>query len=72
MAEGEVGFVARHDGGGSAFTFEPKEVSKWKGMGKIVFHKPHPTLELDSIMLLGNGRPMSKWFGWSKETFVLK
>jgi hypothetical protein len=23
MAEGEVGFVARHDGGGSAFTFEP-------------------------------------------------
>jgi len=72
MAEGEVGFVARHDGGGSAFTFEPNEMSKWKGKGKIVLHQPHPTPELDSVMLLINGKRMSKWFGWSKETFVLK
>jgi hypothetical protein len=72
MAEGEVGFVARHNGGGSAFTFEPNEMPKWKRKGKIVLHKPHPTPELDSVMLLINGKRRSKWFGWSKETFVLK
>jgi hypothetical protein len=72
MAEGEVGFHARHDGGGSAFTFGPNEMSKWKGNGETVFHKPHPTPELDSVMLLINGKRMSKWFGWSKEAYVLK
>jgi hypothetical protein len=47
-------------------------MSKWNGKGKIVLHKPHPTPELDSVMLLINGKRTSKWFGWSKETFVLK
>ncbi|TVY81625.1 hypothetical protein LSUE1_G004822 [Lachnellula suecica] len=52
MAEPDVGFVARHSAGGSAVQFEPNEHSKWAGMGKIVFHKPHPVPVIDPVMLL--------------------
>ncbi|KAG4438579.1 hypothetical protein IFR05_005954 [Cadophora sp. M221] len=72
MGEEEVGFVARHSAGGAAYTFEPSGTSKWAGKGKIVFHKPHPTPVLDSIVMSINGKRMRKWFGWSEESFVLK
>jgi hypothetical protein len=62
MAEPVVGFVARHSSGGSAVQFEPKEGSKWFGMGKIVFHKPHPVPVIDPVMLLSMGKRMRKWF----------
>jgi hypothetical protein len=61
-AMSDVGFVVR-EAGGSAVAFE-------KDDGKIVFHKPHPETEIDSIMLHIMGKRMTKWFGWSRELFV--
>ncbi|KAL2071114.1 hypothetical protein VTL71DRAFT_12349 [Oculimacula yallundae] len=72
MAEDGVGFVARHSAGGSAYTFEPNEKSLWYGKGAISFHKPHPEHVIDAINVMAHGKRMSKWFGWSEETFVLK
>ncbi|KAI1206352.1 uncharacterized protein F4807DRAFT_439773 [Annulohypoxylon truncatum] len=59
----DVGFTARNNGG-SAVLFESID-------GKIVFHKPHPVVKIDSIMLRSMGKRMTKWFGWSRERFVL-
>ncbi|KAF2446588.1 hypothetical protein P171DRAFT_262495 [Karstenula rhodostoma CBS 690.94] len=51
--------------GGSAFSFE------YEG-GRIVFHKPHPDLKIHPNMLQWMGRRLNKWFGWSRETFVVE
>lgn len=61
-AMSDVGFVVR-EAGGSAVAFEKED-------GKIVFHKPHPEIEIDSVILHIMGKRMTKWFGWSKEMFV--
>ncbi|PGH08865.1 hypothetical protein AJ80_07736 [Polytolypa hystricis UAMH7299] len=60
----DIGFSARN-AGGSAVVFE-------NGNGKIIFHKPHPTPNLDSVMLHSMGRRMAKWFGWRREVFELE
>ncbi|KAI1098665.1 hypothetical protein F4804DRAFT_324066 [Jackrogersella minutella] len=60
----EVGFTARNNGG-SAVLFENTNG------GKIVFHKPHPVAKIDSVMIRTMGKRMAKWFGWSRERFVL-
>ena len=65
-----AGFIARH-AGGSEVRFEPGPESKWFGMGKIVFHKPHPDPTIDHLRLRCMGKRMWKWFGWSGDTFVL-
>lgn len=67
-----VDFVAQRGGGGSEFTFEPSEHSKWFGKGSILFHRPHPGNEVDSVTLTSWSKRMTKWFGWSADTFVLK
>ena len=72
MAGEEIGFVARHSGGGSAYTFEPNEHSLWYGKGAISFHKPHPEHIIDAITIMAYGKRMAEWFGWNEETFVLK
>lgn len=54
------------NGGGSIVIFEEET-----GTGKIVFHRPHPNPTIDPIMLQSMGRRMSKWFGWTRDTFVL-
>ncbi|KAI4119290.1 MAG: hypothetical protein LQ345_000787 [Seirophora villosa] len=66
QAMGDAKFVARHSGG-SAVTFENQGSSG----GKIVFHKPHPVAKISPVMSRCIGRTMSKWFGWSKDTFCL-
>jgi hypothetical protein len=50
--------------GGSAVTFAKE------GMGRIVFHRPHPVAKVDQTMLQCWGKRMRKWFGWERETFV--
>jgi hypothetical protein len=72
LGEGEVGFVARQSAGGAAYSFEPNETSRWFGRGKIVFHKPHPETYFDPVQMAINGKRMTKWFGWSENTFELK
>jgi hypothetical protein len=62
---GEAGFSARNSGG-SIVTFESERAE-----GKINFHKPHPDPVIDPIMLRTMGRRLNKWFGWTRETFVL-
>lgn len=61
----DVGFVAR-DAGGSAVSFENN------GEGKIIFHKPHPDTDIDAHLLRIMAWRMTKWFGWSRESFVLR
>ncbi|XXH00907.1 hypothetical protein Hte_007258 [Hypoxylon texense] len=60
----DVGFTARNNGG-SAVLFENVDG------GKIVFHKPHPVTKIDSVMLKAMGKRMTKWFGWTRDRFVL-
>jgi hypothetical protein len=69
----DVGFTARN-GGGSAVVFEAVSSMEGggEGGGKIVFHKPHPVAKIDPVMLHSMGKRMTKWFGWQRETFVLK
>ena len=72
----DMGFSARN-GGGSAVVFESNDgnllATEGKSTaGKIIFHKPHPTAKVDSIMLHSMGRRMAKWFGWHRELFVLR
>jgi hypothetical protein len=66
MAEREVGFVASHSSGGSAVQLEPNEGSKWFGMRKIGFHKPHPVPVIDHVMLLSMGKRMRSGFDGTK------
>lgn len=69
-AMAEAGFSAQHSSG-SAMNFE---VDNWERgwAGKIVFHKPHPVAKIDPIMLRSMGRRINRWFGWDKNTFVVK
>ncbi|TVY82655.1 hypothetical protein LSUE1_G004513 [Lachnellula suecica] len=69
-AMAKVGFMSRSSGG-SAVTFEPIPGSKWYEQGTIVVHRPHPVSSLDPVMLRSIGKRMTKWFGWSSETFEL-
>ncbi|CAJ0543905.1 Ff.00g039850.m01.CDS01 [Fusarium sp. VM40] len=63
----DAGFVARNNSG-SAVAFTQ---SSGEG-GKIVFHKPHPVDKIDPVMLRIMAKRMTKWFGWSRELFVLR
>ena len=71
-AMSDVGFAARN-GGGSAVIFEEEsEGTKGHDGGKIIFHKPHPVAKIDSVMLHSMGKRMTKWFGWSRNSFLLQ
>ncbi|KAG4412838.1 hypothetical protein IFR04_014022 [Cadophora malorum] len=61
-----IGFIARHSGGGSAYTFEPNEKSPWHGQGAIGFHKPHPEHVIDAITVITYGKRMTKWLDGMK------
>lgn len=63
----DAGFSATHSGG-SAVTFKDERF----GGGSIVFHRPHPDPCIDDVMLRGMGRRLSKWFGWDKNSFVVR
>ena len=65
LSMNDAGFSSKNSGG-SMVTFESKS-----GLGSIIFHRPHPSSKLDSIMLQSMGRRMNKWFGWNRETFAL-
>lgn len=54
-------------GSGSAVSLEHPS-----GMGRIVFHQPHPQAVIDPIMLRSMGKRLAKWFGWSRDTFVAR
>jgi len=71
QAMAEANFVA-HQGHGSEVQFEPSPSSKWFGMGKIVFHRPHPNSFIDQVKLASFGYRMRKRFGWNEGTFSLK
>lgn len=60
----DAGFHAVN-GGGSAVHFGSHD-------GSIVFHKPHPEPNIDSVMLQSMGRRMRKWFGWEWERFAVR
>ncbi|KAF7186918.1 hypothetical protein HII31_11712 [Pseudocercospora fuligena] len=62
----DAGFAATHNGG-SAVSFEPVSNDL---VGSIVFHKPHPDLTVDPVMLQAMGRRLKKWFALSQESFV--
>ncbi|KAF2211743.1 hypothetical protein CERZMDRAFT_98176 [Cercospora zeae-maydis SCOH1-5] len=40
--------------------------------GSICFHRPHPDPVLHPIMLYAMAKRLTKWFGFTLETFVLK
>ncbi|MCJ1400721.1 hypothetical protein MMC11_003929 [Xylographa trunciseda] len=70
VATTDVGFLARNNGG-SAVSFEKNDGRQGWGNGRIVFHKPHPVAKIDLIMFYCMGKRMGKWFGWSREMFVI-
>lgn len=59
----DVGFPAEQSGG-SAVTFAKD------GLGRIVFHKPHPVAKIEQTILQSWGKRLGKWFSWRRETFV--
>ncbi|KAF7890046.1 uncharacterized protein EAF02_002461 [Botrytis sinoallii] len=61
----DAGFAAM-ESGGSAVTF----LNTVNG-GRIVFHKPHPTAKVEQFMLQAWGKRLGKWFGWTRESFVV-
>ncbi|KAF7954132.1 hypothetical protein EAE96_005264 [Botrytis aclada] len=61
----DAGFTAT-ESGGSAVTFLNNV-----GGGRIVFHKPHPTAKIEQFMLQAWGKRLGKWFGWTRESFVV-
>ena len=65
LSMADAGFSS-HNGGGSIVIFEEKA-----GLGKIIFHRPHPSSKIDPVMFQGMGRRMNKHFGWSRETFAV-
>lgn len=67
----DVGFSARNSGG-SAVVFENKNDVDVSQTGKIVFHRPHPVLKIDPVMLHSMGKRMRKWFGWHRGLFALQ
>ena len=66
-----LGFHVYH-GGGSAFTFKgdiklsPDQPDQNRS---IVIHQPHPEPQLDTVLLGGLGKRLSKWFGWERGNF---
>lgn len=62
----DVGFDISQ-GSGSAVSFEHSS-----GLGRIVFHQPHPQPVIDPMMLRFMGKRLSKWFGWDRDLFALK
>jgi hypothetical protein len=60
-----AGCTARN-GGGSIVSFEQEN-----GLGRIIFHRPHPEPKIDPIILQSMGRRLNRRFGWNRETFVL-
>jgi hypothetical protein len=54
-------------GAGSAISFANEH-------GTVPVHQPHDRngLVIDAIRLRGIGRRLTKWFGWTNETFVLR
>ncbi|KAF4778317.1 hypothetical protein HER10_EVM0003036 [Colletotrichum scovillei] len=65
----DAGFVASNNGG-SAVRFERGSGGDGGGKGAIIFHKPHPVLKIDPVMLHGMGRRLTKWFGWTRDSFA--
>jgi hypothetical protein len=59
---------AVQNGSGSAVSFEDKVNAK----GRVVLHKGHPDSNIDQNMMHVFGRRLKKWFGWSRECFVVK
>ncbi|TEY43689.1 hypothetical protein BOTCAL_0363g00100 [Botryotinia calthae] len=64
-AMNDAGLTAT-ESGGSAVTF----LNTVDG-GRIVFHKPHPTAKVEQFMLQAWGKRLGKWFGWTRESFVV-
>ena len=61
----DAGFRAE-EAAGSAVSFRDTS-------GKsICFHRPHPDPVLTPIMLYATARRLTKWFGFSTESFVLR
>ncbi|KAJ0305147.1 hypothetical protein COL516b_005377 [Colletotrichum fioriniae] len=56
----DAGFVASNNGGFGGFSGEK---------GAIIFYKSHPVLKIDPVMLHGMGRRLTKWFGWTRDSF---
>lgn len=54
--------------GGSQVNFKDERNTK----GSIGVHKGHPDSSVDHVMLKSIGRRAAKWFGWSRETFVVR
>jgi hypothetical protein len=61
----DAGMTAEQSGG-SAVNFGTQH------SGSIVFHMPHPEPVVDAIRLRGFGKRLTKWFGWTNETFILR
>jgi predicted RNA binding protein YcfA (HicA-like mRNA interferase family) len=60
----DAGFKGIHTGG-SAVTFTHE-----KQGGAITIHRLHPDPTMTAIRVRRLGKRLSKWFGWSEETFV--
>lgn len=42
------------------------------GLRSVSFHRAHPEPVIDPIMLNSMGKRMTKWFGWSRNTFEVR
>ncbi|PPJ61251.1 hypothetical protein CBER1_06713 [Cercospora berteroae] len=62
----DAGFNAE-EAAGSAVSFRSSSLG-----GSICFHRPHPDPVLHPIMLYAMARRLTKWFGFTTETFVLR
>ncbi|EXF81086.1 hypothetical protein CFIO01_12026 [Colletotrichum fioriniae PJ7] len=64
----DAGFVASNNGG-LAVRFELGSGGFSGEKGAIIFYKSHPVLKIDPVMLHGMGRRLTKWFGWTRDSF---
>ncbi|CAK1357527.1 unnamed protein product [Cercospora beticola] len=62
----DAGFTAE-EAAGSAVSFRSSSLG-----GSICFHRPHPDPVLHPIMLYAMARRLTKWFGFTTDTFVLR
>lgn len=62
----DAGLTATRSSVGPAVSFSNNE------HGAVTIHMPHPEPELNAVMLRGHGRRLSKWFGWTNDTFGLR
>ena len=61
----DAGLTPKQSSAGSAVSFGNEQ-------GAVTIHMPHPEPEVDAVKLRGHGKRLAKWFGWKRDTSVLR